>query len=426
MWKSSTLIGSWTSSTGMGCRGRLPISKAGFQNKAITMSDLFQSYSRAFPKGVVDKVETPCFIISEQLIRMNLERLLRVKKRTNSKILLALKAFAAYSTFPLISKYLDGVCASGTFEARLGREEFGKEVHTYSPAYSKKDIEDVIKYSDVIIFNSVGQWKEYRERIRRSGRRIQVGLRVNPGLNSSLKIDKYNPTLPGSRLGISKEELEGEDLSGIDGLHFHALCEQNSTELAPVLRSFERSYGKYIRQMKWVNFGGGHHITRKDYDRELLIRLINSFKSRYGVEVHLEPGEAVVLNAGVLVSSVLDVKRGSPNIAILDTSAEAHMPDVLAAPYRPKIIGAGMPGELGYTYRLGGMTCLAGDVIGDYSFAQKLVPGQRIVFLDMAHYSMVKTTTFNGIKLPDIAVHRLNGKLEIVKKFGYSDYKSRL
>ena len=380
---------------------------------------------KRFPKSVTDSVETPCFVVSESMLRRNLEILGHVKKKTGAKVLLALKAFATYETFPLLSKYLDGICASGPMEARLGREEFGKEVHTYAPAYSDKDIIEAIRYSDVIIFNSIAQWKKYRGLVKESKRKIEVGLRVNPG-RSTVKTRLYNPTLPGSRLGMLPEDLEGEDLAGVDGIHFHALCEQNAAELAKVLRLFERTYGKYIPQMKWINFGGGHHITRKDYDVELLVRIVNRFKEKYGVQVHLEPGEAVALYSGVLVATVLDIIHNKLDIAILDTSAEAHMPDVLASPYRPEIIGAGKPGEHKYTYRLGGMTCLAGDVIGDYSFATKLKPGDRLVFLDMAHYSIVKTTTFNGIRLPGIAIYGLDGKLRTAKSFGYEDYKRRL
>jgi carboxynorspermidine decarboxylase len=331
-----------------------------------------------------------------------------------------------HSTFPLISKHLDGVCASGPIEARLGCEKFGKEVHTFAPAYSKYDIKEVIKYSTTIIFNSISQWKRYRGEIEASGKKVEIGLRVNPGY-SEVETDLYNTTLPGSRLGINASDLEGEDLTGVDGLHFHALCEQNADALVRVLKSFEKKYGKYIYRMKWVNFGGGHHITRSDYDVELLVSTINSFKKRYGVQVHLEPGEAVALNCGVLVSTVLDVFNNGIDIAVLDTSAEDHMPDVLAMPYRPNIIGAGNPGEHRYTYRLGGLSCLAGDVVGDYSFPRRLKPSDRIVFLDMAHYSMVKTTMFNGVRHPSIAIYNpKSGKVRVVRRFGYKDYKDRL
>lgn len=378
-----------------------------------------------FPKQVTDSVDSPCFLVSEPLLKRNLEILGSVKKRTGAKVLMALKGFAMHSTFPLISRYLDGVCASGPIEARLGYEKFGKEVSTYAPAYSDKDMAETIKYSDTIIFNSIAQWKKYRPMISASKKKIQVGLRINPGY-SEVEVDLYNPAAPGSRLGMSPGELKGQDLSGIDGLHFHAMCEQNSDVLVRVLKAFEKSCGQYIRGMKWINFGGGHHITRKDYDVDLLVDTINAFKKKYGVQVYLEPGEAVALNTGVLVSTVLDVVNNGMDIAILDTSAEAHMPDVLAMPYRPGIIGAGRPGEQKYNYRLGGMTCLAGDVIGDYSFSRPLKVGDRLVFLDMAHYSMVKTTMFNGVKHPSIALLQASGKVKTVRKFGYEDYKDRL
>lgn len=379
-----------------------------------------------FPKKMTDVVESPCFVVSEDKLKDNLRILASVKKRTGAKIFLALKAFAMYSTFPLIRKYLDGVSASGPIEARLGFEEFGKGVHTYAPAYSERDMKEVMKYSDTIIFNSIAQWKKYRKMIRAGKKRIEIGLRVNPGY-SDISNKLYNPTVKGSRLGVQPRDLEGEDLTGIDGLHFHALFEQNSDSLANVLKSFEALYGKYIKKMKWINFGGGHHITRKDYDVNRLVRIVNDFKRRYRVKVYLEPGEAVALNAGVLVATVLDVINNVMDIAILDVSAEAHMPDVLAGPYRPNIVGASMPHEQRYTYRLGGLTCLAGDVIGDYSFAKPLLPGDRLVFLDMAHYSMVKTTTFNGVRHPSIALYNSKtGKVRIIRRFGYETYKSKL
>jgi carboxynorspermidine decarboxylase len=379
-----------------------------------------------FPKTVTDRIESPCFIVNDALLKKNLETLSSVKKRTGAKIFLALKAFAMYSTFPLISRYLDGVSASGPIEARLGCEEFKKEVHTFATAYSDQDMKDVVRYSDTIIFNSIAQLEKYRGMVKKSGKKIDIGLRVNPGY-SEVEVDLYNPARPGSRLGVSPQDLEGADLEGVDGLHFHALCEQNADVLVRVLKSFEKLYGKYIPRMKWVNFGGGHHITRSDYDVDLLVRTINDFKKRYGVQVYLEPGEAVALNTGALVATVLDVIHNKVDNAILDTSAEAHMPDVLAMPYRPNIIGAGKPGEQRYTYRLGGVTCLAGDIIGDYSFARPLRPGDRLVFLDMAHYSMVKTTTFNGIRLPSIALYSPGTKkVRIVKRFGYETYRDRL
>ena len=382
-----------------------------------------------FPDSIIEKVkETPAFLVSEVPLRRNLEILSSIKKATGAKILLALKAFAMYRVFPIMAEYLDGVCASGPFESRLGREYFKKEVHTFGPAYSESDIEELIKSSDTIIFNSLKQWKKYREKISKSGRKIEIGLRVNPEY-SEIKTDLYNPAYINAGLGILSKELEGEDLKGIDGLHFHVLCENNADALANVLEHFERLYGKYIHQMKWINFGGGHHIARADYDIKLLIKLINNFKKKYGVEVYLEPGEGIVLNTGILISSVLDIvheKEGLP-IAILDTSAETHMPDVLAMPYSPDIINAGAAGEKKNTYRLRGLTCLAGDIIGDYSFEEKLKPNDKIVFLDMALYTMVKTTTFNGVKLPSILfLNSKSGDIELVKRFGFESYKEKL
>ncbi len=389
-------------------------------------NNFYMNELKNFPKKIIDNVETPCFIVNDALLERNLKILNSVQKRTGIKILLALKAFAMHSTFPIIRKYLDGVCASGPIEARLGYEEFRKEVHTFAPAYSKQDMKKVIQYSNYIIFNSISQWKKHRDIIVNSRKKIEIGLRINPG-HSEIETALYNPCIPGSRLGMQCKDLEGEDLTGINGLHFHALCEQNSDVLVRVLNSFEKLYKKYIPKMKWVNFGGGHHITRKDYNVNLLCKTINDFKNRYKMQVHLEPGEAVAFNTGVLVATVLDIIENESNIVILDTSAEAHMPDVLAMPYRPNIIGAGKPGEQKYTYKLCGITCLAGDIIGDYSFAKSLKIGDRLVFLDMAIYSMVKTTMFNGVKHPSITIYSPSTKnMHIVRKFGYNDYKNRL
>ncbi len=384
-----------------------------------------------FSKEIIDKVmDTPCFLISEAPLRRNLEILAHVKKKTGAKILMALKAFAMPMAFPIIKEYLDGICASGPMEAQLGREFFGKEVHTFGPAYSEEDMKKLLKYSDAIIFNSVAQWKRYRGMIAKSKRKIEVGLRLNPKY-SEIKADLYNPALPGAGMGIIPEELKGEDLEGVDGLHFHALCENNAGTLVHVLDHFEKLYGKYIPKMKWVNFGGGHHITRVDYDVDLLINTINAFKEKHGVEVHLEPGETISLNSGVLVSTVLDVmyrkEDGREGIAVLDASAHNHMPDVIKMPYKPDIIGAGEPGETKHTYRLRGPTCVSMDIIGEYSFPKALKPGDRIVLLDMALYTFVQATTFNGIKLPSLAFYDAKtGRVEIAGDFGYEDYKSRL
>jgi carboxynorspermidine decarboxylase len=374
------------------------------------------------------KVKTPCYIVDEEALLQNLKILESVKKRTGCKILLALKAFSMYSTFPLIKKYLDGTCASSPNEARLGFEEFGGEGHTYAPAYTDEDFKLVTKYSDHIVFNSMNQWNKYKSKLLKAknlkGKRIEAGIRINPGY-AEVKVDLYNPCAPNSRMGMTVDKLKGQDLTGISGIHFHAMCQQNSDTLKRILNVVERDFGEYIKQMKWVNFGGGHHITRKDYDIDLLCKTIIDFKKKYGVEVYLEPGEAVALNTGVLVAEVLDIIDNGMKVAVLNTSAEAHMPDVLAMPYRPEIIGAKEIGQFKYDYRLAGVTCLSGDIIGDYSFPEPLKIGQKLVFLDMAIYSMVKNTTFNGINLPSIVLHK-KGKFKVIKKFGYSDFKRRV
>jgi carboxynorspermidine decarboxylase len=374
-------------------------------------------------KGVI---ETPVYLLDETLIEKNMRILQRVKERTGCKIFHALKAYASFATFPIMSRHLDGVCASGLNEARLGYEEFKKEVHTFGPAYRMNEIRAILKYSDSIIFNSLYQLRQYGKVAKRRG--VEVGLRVNPG-HSEIETAMYNPGAPYSRLGIThsifRREFPGQK-GIVDGLHFHVMCEQNSDVLERVLRSFEKLYGKYIKGLKWVNFGGGHHITRDDYDVELLIELIGDFKERYGVQVYLEPGEASVYDAGVLISSVLDIVRNRIEIAIMDTSAETHMPDVLLMPYRPYVLGSGTRNEKKHRYRLAGPSCLAGDIIGDYSFDKPLKRGDKLVFTDMALYSIVKNTTFNGINLPDIAVISNGGKIEVVKKFGYKDYRDRL
>ena len=391
------------------------------------MADRDERALADFPPRFTETVETPCYLISEEVLLRNCQVLDVVQQRTGARILLALKAFALPALFPLISKTLHGVCASGPIEAQMGREEFGGEVHTYAPAYTASQMERVISYSDHIIFNSLNQWRQYREKIHAAGRGTQVGLRVNPG-HSEVAIDLYNPCLPGSRFGLHPEDLEGADLTGIDGLHFHALCEQNADVLERVLASFERLYGHYLPSLRWVNFGGGHHITRDDYDLVLLCSLINAFRKRYNnIPVYLEPGEAVVLNGGVFVTTVLDIINHGIKIAIVDSSAETHMPDVLAMPYRPEIIGAENPGVLPHTYRLGCISCLAGDIIGDYSFAEPLRPGDRLVLLDMALYSFVKNTTFNGVELPSlITFNQTTDTVSVVRRFGYDTYKNRV
>lgn len=373
-----------------------------------------------------DNIPTPCYVCDEAALEKNARLLAGVQERTGAKILLALKGFAMFSLFPLLRSYLSGTCASSPDEARLGYEEFGKEVHTYAPAYSDHDFPKVVEYSDHIVFNSFSQWQRFRPVIIRSGKKVCCGIRINPEY-SEVRVARYNPCVPSSRLGIIHKYFVDEDLTGISGLHLHTHCEQNSDVLKRTMQVVEKKFGSFLRQMKWINLGGGHHITRAGYDVDTLCEVITGLKERYDVEVYLEPGEAVALNAGVLVASVLDIVRNEMDIAILDTSATAHMPDVLEMPYRPEIVGSGKPGDYPYTYRLGGMTCLAGDVIGDYSFPTPLQVGTRLVFQDMVHYTMVKNTTFNGVRLPSIGIlSKDSGQVRIVRTFSYVDYKNRL
>jgi carboxynorspermidine decarboxylase len=385
----------------------------------------FAAADKRFLEIAAGGISTPVYLLDETLIEENMRIMRYVKDRTGCKILHALKAYASFATFPMMRRYLDGVCASGLNEARLGYEEFKKEVHTFAAAYSEKEIGQILKYSDVVIFNSLYQLRKYGQMARKRG--LEIGLRINPG-HSEVATEMYNPCAPNSRLGVVcnafKREFPEHKVM-VDGLHFHAMCEQNSDVLERILRSFEKLYGQYIKGLKWVNFGGGHHITRDDYDIERLIRLINVFKRRYGVQVYLEPGEASVLNAGVLISAVLDIVKNRMEIAIMDASAETHMPDVLLMPYRPHVMGSAEPNVKKYTYRLAGPSCLAGDVIGDYSFDGPLKRGDRLVFTDMALYSIVKNTTFNGINLPDIAVIWNRGRVDLVKSFGYKDFRNR-
>lgn len=376
----------------------------------------------------VRSVATPAYVVDLGALERNLKILGDVQARSGAKILLALKAFAAHSTFDLVRKYLRGTCASGIIEARLGRETMGGEVHVYSPAYSDEDLRALLDVADHISFNSFDQWDRFRPVIEASGKPIRCGLRINPE-HSEVKVALYDPCSPMSRLGIPLSRFQEDKLDGITGLHFHTLCELNADALERTLEAVRRKFGRYIERMEWFNMGGGHHISRPDYDVEKLIGLIREFRADYPNlrDVYLEPGEAIALNAGVLVASVLDIVENPDPIAILDTSATAHMPDVLEMPYRPQIVGADEPGRLPYTYRLGGLTCLAGDVIGDYSFAEPLEIGSKLVFLDMAHYTMVKNTTFNGMKLPSIVLYRPEERrLEVVREFGYEDYKMRL
>lgn len=374
-------------------------------------------------KDAFNELPTPCYIVDETLLTKNLEILDTVQKRTGCKILLAQKAFSMFSLYPLIGRYLAGTTASGLFEARLGYEKMGKETHVFSTAYQEKEFDQIIKYCDHIVFNSFNQWIKYKNQALKAGR--ECGIRINPEY-STQDHAIYDPCSPGSRMGVTLRQFRPELLSGIKGLHFHTLCEQDADALEDTLQVVVDKFGHYLNQMEWLNLGGGHHITREDYDIEKLIACINQIQENYKLKVYLEPGEAVALNTGFLVATVLDVVENGIQNAILDTSAACHMPDVLEMPYRPEIIGAGLPLEKPFTYRLGGPTCLAGDIIGDYAFPQPLKAGDRVVFQDMAIYSMVKNNTFNGMNLPAIAIFTKDKKIRIVKQFGYDDFKNRL
>jgi len=371
-------------------------------------------------------VQTPAYVIDLGLLRNNLALLGQVQTRAECKVLLALKGFAAFSTFPYVKAVLSGAAASSVAEARLAREWIDKEVHAYAPAYSNEDIDELATLSDHIVFNSVAQVERYLPRLRELAPKIEVGLRVNPE-HRETETALYDPCAPGSRLGVPRRAMVGDILSELDGLHFHNLCEKDSDALDRTLESVERNFAPFIERVAWVNFGGGHLVTRPGYDVERLVRIVRNFQDRWGKQVYLEPGEAIGLNTGWLVAKVLDVIDYGTPIAILDTSATAHMPDVLEMPYRPGIVGASEPGLKSYTVRLGGLTCLAGDVIGDYSFDRPLKVGDHLIFEDMAHYTMVKATTFNGVRLPSIVLFEPeNGELKVVRTFGYEEYKSRL
>lgn len=375
-----------------------------------------------------DRITTPSYVVDLSLLRKNLEKLAYVQRESGCNVLLALKGFAMFSTFPLVREYLRGCCASGLHEALLAHREFGKEVHVYSPAFKEEEMRQIIPIACHISFNSLHQWQKFRPMLQAAGGNVpSPGLRVNPEV-STVEVALYDPCSPGCRLGTRAVELEKADLSGLEGLHFHALCEQNSDALEKVLGAVEKNFAPFLHQVKWVNMGGGHHITREDYDVDRLIRLLKNFRERHNVEVYLEPGEAIALNTGYLVASVLDIVGvEGMQTAILDVSATCHMPDVLEMPYRPKIIGGGMPGEHAHSYKLGGTSCLAGDVIGEWSFAEPLVPGRKLVFLDMAHYTMVKTTTFNGVPHPSIATFDPpTDNVTVVRQFGYEDFRNRL
>ncbi len=373
-----------------------------------------------------NNVPSPSYVCDLGRLENNLKTLQHVKMESGAKIILALKGFAMWSTFDLVSQYLDGATASGLHEAQLAHETMKGEVHTYSPAFKADEIEEIASISDHIVFNTPTQLKRFAPIVKKINPEVSISLRVNPEFSSS-PVDLYNPCGIYSRLGTTKTNFDETVLDELDGLNFHALCEQNVAALEGVLKAFEEKFGDYIDKMKYINFGGGHHITREDYDVERLIEVIKAFKQRHSsIDIYLEPGEAVGWQTGELVATVLDVFHNGMDVAILDTSAEAHMPDTLAMPYRADVRGSGEAGEKAYTYRLGGNTCLAGDIMGDYSFDTPLKVGDKVIFEDQIHYTFVKNTTFNGIKLPSLVLVHQNGDVEIVKEFGYEDYKTRL
>ncbi|MDD2994286.1 MAG: carboxynorspermidine decarboxylase [Pygmaiobacter sp.] len=373
--------------------------------------------------GAAGGIPTPCYVVDEEKLTQNLKILQQVAQQAGCKILLAQKAFSMFSLYPLIGKYLAGTTASGLYEAKLGAQQMGGETHIFAAAYRDAEFDEILTLCDHLSFNSFAQWQRYRAKALAAGK--SCGIRINPQ-HSTQQHGIYDPCASGSRLGVTRAAFRPDLLDGIEGLHFHTLCEQNADALIETLAAVEEKFGEFLPRMKWVNFGGGHHITRADYDREALVRCVRRFREKYGVDVYLEPGEAVALNAGSLFATVLDVVENDLQIAILDASAACHMPDVIEMPYRPPLAGAGQPGEKPYTYRLTGGTCLAGDVIGDYSFDTPLQVGTQLQFDDMAIYTMVKNNTFNGMPLPAIAVRRPGGEVQLVHSFGYEDFKQRL
>ena len=383
----------------------------------------------AFRQVDLSQVPSPCHVLHRGLLESNLRILRSVMDRSGAKVLLALKGFAQFSEAKLISKYLVGTTASGIHEALLGREEFGGEVHAYSPAFKDEEFAQLLRVADHLSFNSISQWKRYRAAAQAAKRKISFGLRVNPE-HAEVEVELYNPCASGSRLGTLRSEItDVSDLDGLEGLHFHTMCQQGADVLQRTVAAFESKFGEFIPHLKWVNFGGGHHITRPGYDLDLLVKVITDFRARWGqhIQVYLEPGEAIGIGTGVLVGTVLDLVHNGVDIAIIDVSATCHMPDTLEMPYRADILDGDLPGKLAHTYRLGSVTCLAGDIIGDYSFAEPLQIGQRLVFMDMSHYTFVKNNTFNGVPQPAIATFDpAIGQSQVIRQFGYADYKNRL
>lgn len=372
----------------------------------------------------IDQVPTPAYVIDEAKLVNNLEILKSVQERTGCKVLLAQKAFSMYATYPLISQYLAGTTASGLYEAKLGREEFGGEVHVFAPAFKDADLEEILEIADHIVFNSERQLRKHVDKCRAVG--VSVGLRINPECSTQGDHALYDPCAAGSRFGVRIDQFSEDLLDLVDGLHFHTLCEQNSDDLKTTLDAVEAKFGPYLHRIKWLNMGGGHHVTREDYDLDLMISSIQHMQETYGLEVYIEPGEAIALNAGYLVTEVLDIFENGIETLVLDASATCHMPDVLEMPYRPPLRHGFEAGEKTYTYRLSSNTCLTGDIIGDYSFEKPVEIGDKIYFEDMAIYSFVKNNTFNGIGLPSLVLMDKTGDCRIVKSFGYEDFKGRL
>lgn len=376
----------------------------------------------------INKVPSPCFVMEEELLRNNLSLIKSVKDRAGVNIILAFKAFAMWKSFPIIREYIPCSTASSVYEAQLAYEEMGSLAHTFSPAYTPENFPLFMRYSSHITFNSLSQFDRFYPETLKHSHKVSCGLRINPEY-STVETDLYNPATPGSRLGISLDQLGDKLPEGVEGLHFHTLCESSSYDLEKTLEVIEQKFGHLLSQVKWFNMGGGHLMTRKDYDVEHLIGLLKSFKSKYpNLEIIMEPGSAFAWQTGVLVSTVVDiVENRGIKTAILDVSFACHMPDCLEMPYKPYIRGAyhepveGLP-----TYRMGGSSCLSGDFVGEWSFDEPLLIGDKIIFEDMIHYTIVKTTMFNGISHPAIALWNKSGQLEIYREFSYEDYKTRM
>lgn len=393
------------------------------------MTEYIHPASDSFLTFDPSRVPSPCFVVDEAAVERNLKVLADFQQRSGAKVLLALKAFGMYSLGHLFNKYLAGTCASGLAEARLGREEFGGEVHVFSAAYKESDLGEIMKIADHVILNSLGQWDRFKtlaESAMSARPELQIGLRINPE-HSEGALPIYDPCTAGSRLGVPVSQLADVDLSMFSGLHFHTLCQQGFAPLDRTLAKIENDFGDRLSQFEWINFGGGHLLAHPDYDTEALIVRIKAFSEKYGLQVYLEPGEGIVNKTGVMVAEILDTMTNVTDIAIIDCSATCHMPDILEMPYRANIFHSGLPGDYEHTYRLGGLSCLAGDVVGDYSFEKPLKVGDRIMFDDMAHYTMVKTSTFNGVQLPSIAIwNSQSDEVRVVKGFTYEDFRDRL